>query len=354
MPEVRGGRPPRRLARPSPRAAVRGRWRHLCAATCLALGLSTGLSGCASWLDAGTAQTQQVLSAPPAGLPRRALLDDTPFFPQTELQCGPAALATLLGAVGRPVSPEALRDEVFLPGRGGSLQIEMLGAARRHDAVSTVLPPRLDALLQEVAAGHPVGVLLNLGLSVVPLWHFAVVVGYDLDRETLLLRSGETREQPFQMRTFERTWARSQHWAFVALPPDTLPATATLAAVREGRIGFERAAPAARAVLAWQAASQRWPDDTVIGMGLGNSQVAAGDTAAALRTFARVAEATDSAAAWNNLASLRLQGGDLAGARQAARQAVLRAAAAEPAMLAAAQATLAEVDAATTRPAAPR
>ena len=47
----------RRAARPSPRAAMRGRWRHLCAATCLALGLSTGLSGCATWLDAGTAQT---------------------------------------------------------------------------------------------------------------------------------------------------------------------------------------------------------------------------------------------------------------------------------------------------------
>lgn len=308
-----------------------------------------GLSGCATWLDAGTAQTQQLLATPPAALPRRALLDATPFHPQTELQCGPAALAMLLGAAGRPVTPEALTPEVFLPGRGGSLQIELLGAARRHDTVSTVLPPRLAALLHEVAAGHPVGVMLNLGLSVAPLWHFAVVVGFDLDGEEVLLRSGQTRELHLPLSTFERTWARSEHWAFVALPPEALPATATLAAVRDGRLGFERAAPPARAVAAWHSAWQRWPNDIVIGMGLGNSQVAAGDTLAAMRTFEGLAQATDSAAAWNNLASLRLQTGDLPGARHAAQQAVLRARAAEPGMLAAAQATADEVAAAKPR-----
>lgn len=332
-----------RLAHPGHPA----RRRLLRAALVTALGgASVGLSGCATWLDADTTQTQQLLTAPPAGLPRRVMLDHTPFHPQTELQCGPAVLATLLEAAGRPTSPDTLAPEVFVPGRGGSLQIEMLGAARRHDAVSTVLPARLDALLQEIASGHPVGVMLNLGLSLVPLWHFAVVIGFDLDREEVLLRSGQTRELHMGLRTFERTWARAQHWAFVALPPEALPTAATLAAVREGRLGFERTATPRRAVVAWQAAAQRWPNDVVIGMGLGNSQVAAGDANAALRTFAQLAEATDSAAAWNNLASLRLQAGDWAGARQAARQAVLRASVAEPAMLATAQATAAEVAAA--------
>lgn len=110
--------------------------------------LSVGLVGCASWSDASTAQAQALLSATPTGLPRQALLEATPFHPQTELQCGPATLANLLGAAGRPVTVEALTPEVFVPGRGGSLQVEMLAAARRHDAIGTVLPPRLEALLQ--------------------------------------------------------------------------------------------------------------------------------------------------------------------------------------------------------------
>ncbi len=323
------------------------RWGALCAQCVAVLALTgTGLTGCATWLDAGTAQTQQLLSAPPAGLPRQALLDATPFHPQTELQCGPATLSTLLGAAERDVSPEVLAKEVFVPGRGGSLQIEMLAAARRHDAIGTVLPQRLDALLQEVAAGHPVGVMLNLSLPLVPLWHFAVLVGFDIDREEVVLRSGQTRELRMGLRTFERTWARSQHWGFVVLPPEALPATASVAAVREGRLGFERVAPIDRAVVAWQAAAQRWPSDVVIGMGLGNAQAAAGQTAAALRTFSQLAEHTDSAAAWNNLASLRLQLGQVQEALTAAQQAVRRASTVETAMQATAQATLAEIEAA--------
>ena len=308
--------------------------------------LLTVLGGCATWRDADTAQTQALLATPPAGLPRQVRLDATPFHPQTELQCGPATLAMLLGAAGRPTSPEALTPEVFVPGRGGSLQVEMLAAARRHDAIGTRLPPRLDALLPSLAAGQPVGVMLNLGLSIAPLWHFAVVVGYDLDREDMLLRSGETRELRMPLRTFERTWARSQHWAFVVLPPEEVPVAAALPAVREGRLGFGRVAPAARAAVAWRSALQRWPDDVVLGMGLGNSLLAAGDTPGAMGTFEGLAQATDSAAAWNNLAHLRLQTGDRAGATTAARRAVQRAATAEPTLLATAQATLAEVEAA--------
>ena len=50
--------------------------------------------------------------------------------------------------------------------------------------------PRLADLLQEVAAGHPVIVLQNLGLEWIPVWHYSVVIGYDLSRGQLVLRSG--------------------------------------------------------------------------------------------------------------------------------------------------------------------
>jgi hypothetical protein len=40
------------------------------------------------------------LATLPAGLPSRAELTATPFYPQTEHQCGPAALATVLSAAG--------------------------------------------------------------------------------------------------------------------------------------------------------------------------------------------------------------------------------------------------------------
>lgn len=316
----------------------------------LGAGLGAALGGCATWSDAGSAQSRELLARPPAGLPRTVHLADTPFFPQTELQCGPATLATLLQAIGRPVSPAELTPQLFVPDRGGSLQIEMLAASRRHDALATRLPERLDAVLRELAAGHPVGVMQNLALDWVPMWHFAVLIGFDLGRGEAILRSGTTREQRLDLLTFERTWARARRWAFVVLPPEELPATAELPAVREARLGFERVAPPARAVTAWQAAASRWEGDLVIGMGLGNSLLQAGRPDDAAQAFAQVAAQTDAAAAWNNLANVRLRQRRLPEARDAARRAVLRAAAAEPGLIEATRATLAEVEAAFPRP----
>src|SRR5256886_4625327 len=129
-------------------------------------------------------------------------LKDVPFFPQSEFQCGPAALATVLNESGVKVTPKDLVPEVYLPERKGSLQIEMLAAPRRHGLVSYQLAPRFSDLLTEIAAGNPVIVLQNLGLK--ESWHYAVAIGYDYDWGKLYLRSGETERQvmPFAISEF--------------------------------------------------------------------------------------------------------------------------------------------------------
>ena len=80
-------------------------------------------------------QTLLVLGAPPSSLPRHAELTDVPYFAQDAYQCGPASLAMTLSAAGIAVTPETLKPELYLPERHGSLQIEMLAAARRQGAV---------------------------------------------------------------------------------------------------------------------------------------------------------------------------------------------------------------------------
>jgi hypothetical protein len=242
---------------------------------------------------------------------------------------------------------------VFLPAREGSLQIEMLGATRRQGAVATKLPGELHALLQEVAAGHAVVVLQNLGLDIAPRWHYAVLVGYDLAAREVILRSGTTQRERLPLRTFEFTWARGGHWAFAALPPGRLPATAREADAVEGAIGFERSAPPAQAASAYRALLQRWPGSLLAGIGLGNTLVAGGDLPAAALAFDAVAQRHDSAVAWNNLSRIRLSLGDGAGARAAAQRALQRAELAEPAFLAAARDTLAATQAPSPPPGTP-
>lgn len=313
-------------------------------ATWLLAAAAAALGGCAVWLP--PPQTQALLQQMPAGLPPAAELDAVPFFPQTPYHCGPAALATVLGHAGLRADPQALTEAVFLPAREGSLQVEVLAGARRQGALATRLPGELGALLNEVAVGRPVLVLQNLGLALAPVWHYAVLVGYDLDAAEVVLRSGVTRRERLPLHFFERSWARAGHWAVVVLQPGDWPATAAPAAALEAAVGFERTAGPAAAVLVYRSLWQRWPEQALAGIGLGNSLAATGELAAAAATFEQVALQHDSAVAWNNLARLRLAQGQMPAAREAARRALARAAQAEPAWLPAAQATQQALDAA--------
>lgn len=265
------------------------------------------LAGCAA------PQSAVLMAAPP---PARELVA-TPFFPQTAYHCGPAALATVLGAAGVAADPQQLAEQVFLPSRQGTLQLEMVAGARRAGAVATRLPPRLDALIAEVDAGHPVLVLQNLGLSFAPLWHYAVVVGHDLAAGDVILRSGQTRREVMRAMTFEHTWMRAGGWAVVVTPPGQWPARAERAAVVEAAVGFERNAAPAQAAAVYRSAIDRFGADVTLATGLGNSLYGAGDLRGAEAAFAEGARDTGAVPLWINLARTRMALGDRAGARDA-------------------------------------
>lgn len=278
------------------------------------------LAGCAA------VQTTALRRAPPADLPPRVELSATPFFPQTEFQCGPAALATALGGLGLDADPQRLAEQIFLPARTGTLQIEMVAGARRQGIVATRIPATLEAALRELSTARPVVVLQNLGLSWYPAWHYAVLVGYDLETGDVLLRSGTTERELLPMNTFEHTWTRAGAWAIVLTRPGDWPATATEAAVVEAAVGFERAATPADAALAYRGALQRFATNLSLQMGLGNTLYAAGDKAGAADAFRRAAaDHPAEAVPLINLSSTLLELGDAPGALASATAAVAKA-----------------------------
>jgi hypothetical protein len=258
-----------------------------------------GLSGCASLVP----QTMGLRDSWPQGVATHTEIRDVPFFPQEAYQCGPAALATTLIHAGTPVTQEALVERVYLPGREGSLQVEMLAAPRRYGKVSYQLAPRFDDLLREVAAGNPVIVLQDTGVGPIVRWHYAVVVGFDYPAGELYLRSGETRRLAMPFTVFEYSWRKSGYWAMVTLSPDRIPATAIenfyLAAVSAmDRVGEARAAQTAYATFL-----DRWPDSIGASIGLANLHYARGELAEAEVILRRVfARHPDSVVVANNLA----------------------------------------------------
>jgi hypothetical protein len=198
------------------------------------LAVLSALAGCAT-------PEVAALRADGGGLPPRAEVAGVPFHPQQEQYCGPAALATVLGWSGLPARQDAIASAVFTPGREGTLGHDLVGAAGRHGRLAVPVAD-LPSLLREVAAGHPVLVLQNLGLHWYPQWHYAVVVGYDLAAGELALRSGEERRRIVSLDTFARTWARADRWAIVVLPPDALPASAAEETLVRAAAGLERRA----------------------------------------------------------------------------------------------------------------
>lgn len=275
------------------------------------------LGGCATPL-----QTDR-LGDRVAALPAAVELDWVPFFPQEAYQCGPAALATALNWAQRPVTPEQLAAQIYLPARQGSLQLELMAGGRRHGAVPYELKPEMHAVLTEIAAGHPVIVLQNLALTWYPKWHYAVAVGFDIPSGDIVLRSGGERRHVLALSTFERTWRRAGYWALVVLPPATLPATAEELPYLQAVSTLERMGRPDDAQRAYQTALTRWPTSFGALLGIGNSSYARGDIVGAEHAFRRAVEFHPNAAVgYNNLAQALADQGRLREAEETAQRAV--------------------------------
>ncbi|WP_321346783.1 PA2778 family cysteine peptidase [Halopseudomonas oceani] len=276
----------------------------------LALGLTALLSACA-----GLAPIQQ--QSIPDDLPPNRLLTNLPFHAQDEYQCGPAALSMLLGQRNINISPEQLKDRVYLPERKGSLQVEMVAAARQQGLLVYPLAPELKAILREIDAGNAVLVMQNLAFNWYPQWHYAVVVGYDLNTRELILHSGLNARQREPFGLFLRTWQRADNWAVVAMPAGKLPATAEPLPYLKAAADLEQVGQTASAEAAYQAASEHWTDQPAALLGQGNIAWNSGRQSEAVDHFSElVRRFPDYPAGWNNLATAMEE----MGCREAAEQ----------------------------------
>lgn len=250
-------------------------------------------------------------------IPATVELDSTPFFPQQEYQCGPAALATILVDSGVDVSPNELLSKVYLPQRRGSLQPELLAASREYDRIPYVIPPEFPALLAEVSRGRPVLVLQNLGIKLFPQWHYAVVVGFSRERSEVMLRSGIDKRRATGAGVFANTWRRGGNWGVVALKSGELPASADSASYLRAVAAAESAGRGDLSERSYAAAAERWPDNSLAWLGLGNSAYARGEPEVAERMYRRALQLdSENAATLNNLASTIAELGRCDEARQ--------------------------------------
>ena len=156
-------------------------------------------------------------------LPERVELNGVPFFRGNAQQGAPQTLAGMLGEQKIRITPGLLVKPLKLPGGEASLQGNIEQLAAGYGLMVYPLDKSLSALLTQVAAGYPVMLRFSDGT----LWsepRYAMLVGYNRDKRTVLLRAGMERRRLMDFNTFESAWKDAGGWAVLILSPTQVPA----------------------------------------------------------------------------------------------------------------------------------
>ena len=269
-------------------------WRLKLSAVLIGIALILILGGCAPLAP---------ISYPSVTAPRPLAV---PYIPQDDFQCGPAAVALVMDFNGDGVPVQTLTSEIYSPALRGSLQPALVAAGRRHGWLAWEIYD-FAAILQEVAAGRPVIILQNRGLSWKPVWHYAVVVGFDATKGLTYLTSGREEQRAVATRTVRKTWERGGRWGLLLLPPGVLPIEADPDRLLAALAGLERSdSDSARS--GYKAAVARWPAHAGLATAYGNLLRKAGEAAAAEIAYRSALTADPQhVPTLNNLADLLLE-----------------------------------------------
>ena len=161
----------------------------------------------------------------------------------------------------------------------------------------------MEALLTEIAGGHPVIVFENLALSWLPQWHYAIVYGYDLNQPSVTMHSGPEQGKVWDMRKFERSWKLGEYWGLVVLPPGELAASADELAHVRATAALESLGKSIEAEFSYKEILKRWPKSLGSFIGLANIAFKRKDSKSAIRYLVNASELHPSTAVvWHNLA----------------------------------------------------
>ena len=222
------------------------------------------MAGCAT----KAIQTEKILNDR-SHLPTASIIENVAFIDQSVGYCGPATLTMAMQHAGHAVKIEDIAKQVYTPGFKGSLQSDMISTSRRQGL--TAIPiQNLSSLLKEVSAGNPVIVFENLALSWIPQWHYALVLGYDLQKKEIIMHSGHEAYTKIDMAEFELSWKLGDYWGLVVLPVGKLSASADELSHATAAVGLEQANKLNEAEISYRALLKKWPTSLVVLIGLSN------------------------------------------------------------------------------------
>ena len=203
---------------------------------------------------------------------QRKIISDVPFILQKKNHCGPATLAMNLNWYGKNITADEISYDLYRSDKEGSFKTDMIYSARKNGYIAVKIK-NLSDILKEVANNRPVIVFQNLGFDWYPLWHYALVVGYDLQKNEITMHSGENKFKTQELRKFERTWSRGGHWAILLTKPTEISITGSKRGHIRNASSLEQMKQLQNAKDHYLAILKKWPNSTMAYFGLSNIAV---------------------------------------------------------------------------------
>lgn len=144
------------------------------------------------------------------------IINQVPFYPQEDFQCGPASLASVLNFWGIPVTPREIAADIYSPSARGTLNLDMRLYSEKKGLRAVHYKGSVEDIKNKIDLGYPMIVLVDLGLLIYQQNHFMVVVGYD--ENNFLAHSGKERLKSIPLKKFIKTWEKTNFWALWIRP----------------------------------------------------------------------------------------------------------------------------------------
>jgi len=146
------------------------------------------------------------------------IVENVPFVRQNDKFCGPAAMASVMQFYGQNIDQDEIAEEIYIPQLNGALISDMENFAGDSGYTVKSTNGSIELLKSNLDNKQPVILLVDKGKWRVSIPHYYVAYGYNDEKETVLLHTGDKRDQEINFDKLDQEWKKMNRLMLVITP----------------------------------------------------------------------------------------------------------------------------------------
>lgn len=146
------------------------------------------------------------------------IIENVPFYPQQEYQCGPASLAGVMNYQRIDITPDKIADDIFSKSAKGTLSLDMVIYAKNKGFKAMQYTGSMNDLKANINSGYPLIVLVDYGFLFYQQNHFMVIIGYN--DYGVIVNSNTVEHQFIDAESFVNAWEKTNYWTLLIKKQD--------------------------------------------------------------------------------------------------------------------------------------